>query len=103
MIIAAEYSFNSGYDVIYSRWPHLVKEIEEIVTSVDANVHKTKRSREKTMPGRMLFLALTASSLSHDLVHRFTPCSPPSQGGQPGVLPLTKGEPEGSKAPSIHE
>ncbi len=29
--------------------------------------------------------------------------SPPSQGGQPGVLPLTKGEPEGVKSPIIHE
>lgn len=32
-----------------------MNEIEDIISAVDANDHKTKRSREKTMPGRMLF------------------------------------------------
>lgn len=55
MIIAAEYSFNNGRTVISEKWPRLIDEAEQVVSSIDAISHKTKRSREKTMEGRMLF------------------------------------------------
>lgn len=55
MIIAGEYSFNGGNEFISRKYKHLLDEIEDIISAVDANQHKTKRSKEKTMPGRMLF------------------------------------------------
>ena len=55
MIIAGVYSFNGGEQFINRKYKHLLNEIESIISAVDANEHKTKRSREKTMPGRMLF------------------------------------------------
>ncbi len=58
MIIAAEYSFNNGRDVIHDRWPQLVKELEEIIASVDESQHKTKECEEKTMRGKILFSPL---------------------------------------------
>ena len=54
MIIAAEYSFNKG-DSIRETHPHLLQEVEEIIASVDASVYKTKKSKEKTMLGKMLY------------------------------------------------
>ncbi len=55
MIIAARFSFKSGQEAVREHWPHLLAEIEEVVASVSATEHLTKSSREKTMPGRMLY------------------------------------------------
>lgn len=55
MIIAAEYSFNDGRAIIETRWPKVVAEIEKIVAGVSAAKHRTKKSKEKTMVGKMLF------------------------------------------------
>ena len=55
MIIAGKYSFNGGNEFINRKYKHLLSEIEDIISAVDANQHKTKKSKEKTMPGRMLF------------------------------------------------
>ena len=54
MIIAAEYSFNDGHS-IQETHPHLLKEVEDIIAAVDASHHKTKESKEITMPGKMLY------------------------------------------------
>ncbi len=55
MIIAAEYSFNRGRDAIDARWPHLLAEIEQIIGSLDASVHRTKQSKEATRQYQMLY------------------------------------------------
>ena len=55
MIIAGVYSFNGGKEFVNRKYKHLVDEIKAIVSAVDANQHKTKTSKEKTMPGRMLY------------------------------------------------
>jgi hypothetical protein len=55
MIIAARYSLKKGEEVIRQRYPELLREIEEIIRSVRARPLKTKRSKEKTMPGRVLY------------------------------------------------
>lgn len=55
MIIAGEYSFNNGREFIHKKYKYLLDEIVEVVSLVDADQHKTKSSKEKTMPGRMLF------------------------------------------------
>jgi hypothetical protein len=62
MIIAAEYSFNRGLASIQEKWPHAIKELEGIINSVDAHHYKTKKSDEKTMPGRMLFQLVLSSA-----------------------------------------
>ena len=54
MIIAAEYSFNNGHS-IQKRYPGLLQEVLDIITSVDASLYKTKESKEKTMMGKMLY------------------------------------------------
>lgn len=55
MIIAGEYSFNNGKDYVTRHYKKLLNEIENIILAVNANQHKTKRSREKTMPGKTLY------------------------------------------------
>jgi len=55
MNIAGEYSFNGGKEAVRSNYPKLFLEIRNIIESVDAHACKTKESKEKTMPGKMLF------------------------------------------------
>jgi len=55
MIIAGRYSFNDGLNVVRSRYSNLLREITYIVKQVEASKCKTKKSKEKTMPGRVLY------------------------------------------------
>lgn len=55
MRLAAEYSFNDGKAQVARRYPKLLSEIREVVAEVRAAKHRTKQSKEKTMPGRMLY------------------------------------------------
>lgn len=55
MIIAGIYSFNKGKETIEKKYPNLLKEIERVITNIDARKHVNKESKEKTMPGKMLF------------------------------------------------
>lgn len=55
MRIAGVYSFNSGEKEVTTRYPDLLIEVNEIIKIVDSSQHKTKKSKEKTMMGRMLF------------------------------------------------
>jgi hypothetical protein len=53
--IAGEFSFKKGSQVVARRYPSLLSEIEAVIASVQASHHKLKRSREKTMPDKMLY------------------------------------------------
>jgi hypothetical protein len=53
--IAAEYSFNNGADAVRQRYAELLAEVKAAIQWVDASKHKTKSSKEKTMPGQMHF------------------------------------------------
>jgi hypothetical protein len=55
MKLAAVYSFNRGAEVVSEKYPELVVEINAAIKSIVASDHKTKESKEKTMPGQMLF------------------------------------------------
>ncbi len=55
MDIAAAYSFKGGDEFIRERFGGLLSEVEKAIAAVDASALKTKESREKTMPGRMLY------------------------------------------------
>jgi Restriction endonuclease BglII len=55
MRVVAAYSFNQGREVITERYPHLLVEVNAVIAAINAARHKSKTSREKTMPGRKLF------------------------------------------------
>lgn len=55
MRIVGAYSFNNGEEVARSTYPHLVRDVEEVIGCVKAAKRKIKRSREKTMRGRLLY------------------------------------------------
>lgn len=55
MRIVGLYSSKGGEKTVNSKYPHLMKEVRQAVASVDAKQHRTKSSKEKTMPGKMLY------------------------------------------------
>jgi hypothetical protein len=55
MIIAGEYSFNSGKEYVEQKFPSELKEIKDAIRGIDVTKHKTKESKEKTMKGKMLY------------------------------------------------
>lgn len=55
MQIAARYSHLNGLEYMLVHHKDLWDEIQHVIASVDAEACKTKISREKTMPGRLLY------------------------------------------------
>ena len=55
MIIAAEFSFNQGKGILKRGRESLLNEVERVITEVNAEECKTKKSKEKTMPGKILY------------------------------------------------
>lgn len=55
MRIAGIYSFKRGKEVIEAEFATELGEIGEVIAAVDGIRHKTKVSKEKTMPGRILY------------------------------------------------
>jgi len=55
MRIVAKYSFNDGEKVVQCEYNHLLREVEQAVLAVDSKRCKTKKSTEKTMPGKLLY------------------------------------------------
>lgn len=69
MKIAAKYSFNGGLEVVQSRYPTLLKEIESAIYSIDSSNHKTKISKEKTMVGKSLFSPIAINKAFKDYLN----------------------------------
>ncbi len=55
MIAAGVYSFNRGKEVIEKKFYNELIEITKCINSVVSENHKNKVSKEKTMPGKMLY------------------------------------------------
>lgn len=55
MKIRGIYSFNKGKEIIERNCPQLLDEVKNIISSVDASKYKNKKSKEKTMKGRLLY------------------------------------------------
>ena len=55
MQIGAKYSHLNGEEYLIVHKPALWREVQDVIASVDALACKTKVSKEKTMPGRMLY------------------------------------------------
>jgi hypothetical protein len=55
MRIVGVYSFNRGKEVMEADHPEELSEIYRAFESVNAEIHKTKKSKEKTKRYRMLY------------------------------------------------
>lgn len=55
MIIAGRYSFNGGQEIIARHYAPELREVEQVIATVESAHYKTKTSREKTMPGKSLY------------------------------------------------
>ncbi len=55
MKIAGIYSFNGGTEHVQKHFAAELAEITRAIEAIDADLHKTKVSKEKTMPGKMLY------------------------------------------------
>ncbi|MBM4033670.1 MAG: restriction endonuclease [Planctomycetes bacterium] len=100
MRIAGLYSFNRGQETVEAQYADELKELEQVVEAVDATRYKTKVSREKTMPGRLLFSpralnrAFTAQLKARGGWQSYkVPCDYPTQYYAPkhAPAPLSKG------------
>lgn len=55
MKIVGKYSIKKGEEIIMKNFKKEFFEIEKIITSIKADKLKIKKSKEKTMPGKMLY------------------------------------------------
>jgi hypothetical protein len=55
MRVVAEYDFNGGASAIAAKYSSELNIVKSVIASVDSSVCKTKVSKEKTMPGRVLY------------------------------------------------
>lgn len=55
MRIAGIYSFNGGEEKVLENYQALLNEVKNAISSIDAEKHRSKESKEITMPGKMLF------------------------------------------------
>lgn len=69
MEIVGIYSFNHGTDYIDEHYSHLLEEVKQAIQQVNADHHKTKSSKEKTMPDRLLYSPI---GLNRDFKRRFS-------------------------------
>lgn len=97
MIVAGIYSFKNGQAVIESKYRQELEEITRIVASVESEQHRVKVSKEKTMPGKMLY---NPRSLNRDIKSKFealgwqkyrVACDYPTQYYTPNYQPQREG------------
>lgn len=96
MEIAGIYSFNDGENVVTSKYPDLLREIEACIHAIDASQCKTKESEEQTMPGTMLYSPIALNTQFKNQLYPNgwksvrVPCDYPTQyyakGYQPKLL-----------------
>lgn len=55
MIIAGKYSFKGGHEFVRKHYATLLEEVEDVIASADALKAKRKKSKEKTMKGKVLY------------------------------------------------
>jgi len=99
MKIAGMYSFNGGSEFINKNFSRELAEVKEILDSVDINHLQRKTSKEKTMPGRILFSprhinsAISGEFIAREWHKQKVPCEYPTEYYQNGYQPVhaTKG------------
>ncbi|MFA6091509.1 MAG: BglII/BstYI family type II restriction endonuclease [Elusimicrobiota bacterium] len=65
---AYEYSHLGGSEILKVRYPKLEKEIDDVIASIK-NLKKSKVSKEKTMPGELLYSPKEINALFHSAFH----------------------------------
>ncbi len=55
MKIAGIYSFNGGAEAVNRKYSKELDEVRQILAGINTKKYKTKRSEEKTMPGKVLY------------------------------------------------
>lgn len=68
MKIVAKYSHLNGLEFLLVRKPALWKEIEDVISAVDATKCRTKVSKEKTKKGQLLFSPIDMNAAFKDLL-----------------------------------
>lgn len=69
MKIIETYSHLNGLEFLIVHKPNLWQEIKDVITSVDAEVCKTKISKEKTMKGKILYSPIALNNAFGKLLH----------------------------------
>jgi hypothetical protein len=90
MKIAGEFSFNKGATVLAKHHQQRLDEVYDVISRVDSSTCKTKKSKEKTMRGKILY---SPRALNRAFKALFTPlgwsnckvpCQYPTQFYKPG-------------------
>lgn len=71
MKIVAVYSFNNGQDFIERNHTSELKQVKKIINSVDAGICRTKRSKEKTMKGKILYSPIAFNKEFKELFEKY--------------------------------
>ena len=71
MRIAGRYSFNGGAEAVHRRYSALLREIESVIASVDAQTCRTKTSKETTMLGCLLYSPRALNKAFKDAFRRY--------------------------------
>ncbi len=85
MIIAGEYSFNGGREAVEAQFVKELQEIKQVIAAVESVKHKSKVSKEKTMPGKVLYKpgslnkAFKAEFEARDWYKHKVPCEYPTE------------------------
>lgn len=93
MIIAGKYSFNKGEEYISAKYPHLLSEIVQVISAIDATAHKTKASKEERRNFQMLYSPMSLNTAFKAEFHTLgwhskkVPCQYPTQYYTPGYRP----------------
>jgi len=69
MKVVGEYSFANGMKVVNERFQNQLNEIYQCIEDIDLEKFKTKESKEKTMPGRMLYSPMELNKEFKRLLH----------------------------------
>ncbi|HDR14654.1 MAG TPA: restriction endonuclease, partial [Desulfobacteraceae bacterium] len=70
MKIAETYSHLNGLEFLLVHKPALWREIQSVITAVDASKCRTKVSKEKTMKGRLLFSPIDMNAAFNRLLRK---------------------------------
>lgn len=70
MKIVGLYSFNNGQKYIEHKFGKELIELKSAIESIDAEICKTKKSREKTMKGKILYSPV---ALNHEFKNKLLP------------------------------
>jgi hypothetical protein len=62
MKIVETYSHLNGLEFLIVHKPQLWEEMKEVITKIDADICKTKVSKEKTMKGKILYSPIDLNS-----------------------------------------